>query len=165
MFVEFNQMPGDARVWIYQSDRTFSDDDVKAITGESINFLTQWTAHGAKLKSSAKVFYNRFLVVALDEKEAQASGCSIDSCVHFVQSLGKTLDVDFFERTKVAFLINDQVVIESLESIKNNTTTRAIAGDSLNFNNLVQSKSEFDSQWITPVSESWLGKYFKTQKV
>jgi len=165
MFVEFDQMPGDSRIWIYQADREFSDEEVKVINSECEIFLTQWTAHGAGLISSAKIAYNRFLIISLDEKQAMASGCSIDSCVHFVQSLSKMINADFFNRTQVAFLSDEEVIIESLDNIKKSLTSQTISGEMLTFNNLIQIKSELDTKWITPVSETWLSRYFKNQKV
>lgn len=165
MFVEFEDMPGDARVWIYQADREFTENDIEGIGNECMRFLDQWAAHGSGLKSSFKLLYNRFLIICIDEKQAMASGCSIDSCIHFVQSLGTALGIDFFGRTNIAFLKNDEIIIEDLSKIKTNQTSHSINSETPTFNNLVQMKSDLDSNWVIPVSESWIYKYFKTQKV
>lgn len=163
MFVEFDQMPEDARIWIYQADRRLSDVEVDKILASSTDFLTQWSAHGNALKSSAKVLYNRFLLICIDEKHAQASGCSIDSCVHYVQSLGQHLNVDFFNRKNIAFLVDEKILVKTINEIRENTD--GINADSQTFNNLIQTKSELRSNWIIPVHDSWLKKYFRTQNV
>lgn len=163
MFVEFENMPDDARIWIYQSNRNLSDTEVDSIIDKCKEFLSQWAAHGSDLESSAKVFHNRFLIICVDENKAMASGCSIDSSVHFVQSLGNSMNIDFFKRTDVAFLIEDNILIESLENIKNNLTSNKITADSLTFNNLLQHKSDLPEKWIIPCKNSWLNRYFKTQ--
>ena len=165
MFVDFDEMPGDSRIWIYQSDRKLSMEEIQFIQKETDKFLTQWSAHGAGLKSSAKVAYDRFLIICVDEKQAMASGCSIDASVHFVQSLSKALNNDFFNRTKVAFLQNETVSTESLENIKKNLTENSIDERTLTFNNLIQTKDGLSEKWIIPVSESWLNRYFKDLKV
>jgi hypothetical protein len=165
MFVDFEVMPGDSRIWIYQSNRALSESEVVSIENECKAFLTQWTAHGAGLKSSAIVMYSRFVILCVDEKEAEASGCSIDSSVHFIQSLGNALKIDFFNRTLIAFLIDNEVNTERLSDVKNGLTQSAIKGDTLTFNNLIQNKSQLENNWIIPVSDSWLGRYFKTQNV
>ncbi|MBL7757862.1 MAG: hypothetical protein JNL59_10715, partial [Chitinophagaceae bacterium] len=36
-----------------------------------------------------------------------------------------------------------------------------ITGDTLYFNNVVQTKKELEENWIIPVKESWLGKKLK----
>jgi len=165
MFVEFEKMPDDARIWIYQSDRNLSNSEIDMITTKCVEFLAQWAAHGSGLESSTKVFNNRFLIICVDENKAMASGCSIDSSVHFVQSLGNSMNIDFFKRTEVAFLVEDMVVIESLEDIKNNLTSAKITGDSLTYNNLLQKKSDLADKWIIPCKDTWLNRYFKTQTV
>lgn len=165
MFVEFEKMPDDARIWIYQSNRDLSASENAMITTKCAEFLAQWAAHGSGLESSAKVFRNRFLIICVDENKAMASGCSIDSSVHFVQSLGNSMNIDFFKRTEVAFLVDDMVVIETLADIKNNLTSSKITGESLTFNNLIQKKSELADKWIIPSMDTWLNRYFKTQTV
>ena len=165
MFVAFDEMPEESRIWIYQADRSFSDTEVEDIIAKCKDFLTQWSAHGAGLKSSAKLLYNRFLIICVDEKQAMASGCSIDSSVHFVQALGNELKVDFFNRTKVAFLDNGRIIVETLKDIRDNQFNNSITGSTITFNNLVQSKADLKSRWLVPVSESWMDRYFKTQSV
>ncbi len=165
MFVDFNNMAGSARLWVYQADRSLSIEESEAIAELTKDFLTKWTAHGAGLKSSFRIFHNHFLAISVDEDHAGASGCSIDASVHFVQSLERQFSVDFFDRTKVAFYDGEQVFIESLSNIKNNMTTKVISESTLVFNNLVKNISELNSNWLMPVSESWLERYFKKQKV
>ncbi len=63
MFVDFSDMPDNARVWIYQADKNLSDQQCGQIIGQAESFLTQWSAHGSGLKSSAKIFHNRFVVI------------------------------------------------------------------------------------------------------
>ena len=163
MFVDFEVMKGNSRIWIYQSNREFSDEEVGIIKDESKSFMTQWTAHGSGLKSSSEVFYNRFLVICVDEDHAQASGCSIDASVHFVKTLENKHNTQFFDRSIIAFLINDKVVTEDLKDIQSGMSKNSINSGSFTFNNLIQVKSQLDSDWIVPIENSWLGKYFKTQ--
>jgi hypothetical protein len=163
MFVDFEEMSANSRIWIYQSSREFSDEEVGIIKDESKIFLTQWTAHGSGLKSSSKVYYNRFLVICVDEDYSQASGCSIDASVHFVKSLENRISTQFFDRSIIAFLLNEKVIIEDLKDIQGGMTKDSISSGSLTFNNLIQVKSQLDNEWIVPVEGSWLGKYFKTQ--
>ena len=165
MFVEFDQMPGHSRIWIYQAEREFSQEEATLIQSESEKFLTQWAAHGSGLKSSAKIEHNRFLIICVDEQQAMASGCSIDSSVHFVQSLSKALNNDLFNRMNVAFLQDDVVFTETLDNIKKGLSQHAISDITLTFNNLIQTKSDLSDNWIIPVGESWLSRYFKDQRV
>ncbi len=160
MFVDFSDMPDNARVWIYQSDKYLSEQESEKILEQAESFLTQWSAHGSGLKSSAKIFHNRFVVLFLDEDHTQASGCSIDSSVNFIKSIGAELGINFFDRTKVAFLIDNEIYIESMSNLKERVSEGVIEGNTLVFNNLVGNKKELLQKWSVPASDTWLSRYF-----
>jgi len=160
MFVDFSDMPDNARVWIYQSDKYLSEQESEKILEQAESFLTKWSAHGSGLKSSAKIFHNRFVVLFLDEDHTQASGCSIDSSVNFIKSIGAQLGINFFDRTKVAFLIDNEIYIESMSNLKERVSEGVIEGNTLVFNNLVGNKKELLQKWSVPASDTWLSRYF-----
>ena len=81
MYVPFDRLPDEARVWIYATNRHLSDKEVIAIEQELIAFLTQWTAHQQALEASFSIPYNNFIVIGLNENKNLASGCSIDASV------------------------------------------------------------------------------------
>lgn len=159
MFVDFDKMARDSRVWLYQSDRDLTAEEQNYILEQTEKFLNTWVAHGTNLNSSVKIFYKRFLVILVDEKFASVSGCSIDSSVRFVKALETELNVNFFDRTKVAFLDDGNVFLESLNKIKNRISEGIISGDTLTFNNLIKNKAELEESWMVPASETWLSKY------
>ncbi len=64
-------------------------------------FVSEWASHGNQLFGAADVLHNRFVVIALDESKAGASGCSIDSSVRCVKHLGETFSIHFFDRLNV----------------------------------------------------------------
>src|SRR4028119_2510680 len=99
MYIPFNQLPPQARVWIYQADRALTDAEVEALNPVLTRFVTEWTSHGQKLQASAQVFHNRFLVIGNNEDVNSPSGCSIDASVRFVKQLEEQLNVSLFNRT------------------------------------------------------------------
>ena len=160
MYIPFEELSKSARVWIYQANRKLDENEVNAISISSKDFLEQWAAHGAQLKSSFKIFHNKFLVISVDEQEAKASGCSIDASVGLVRTLETNLNLNFFDRSKVAFLVNDEVFLHDLKNIKELVSKGAIDSQTLTFNNLVQDISQLENQWVIPAEESWLRRYF-----
>jgi hypothetical protein len=78
MYIPFNQLPPDSKIWIYQADRVFSDTEEKIIAERLKSFCSQWAAHGHPLQTSFKIEHNQFIVLSVDENTAGASGCSID---------------------------------------------------------------------------------------
>ena len=51
MITTFTELPDSARIWIYQSNRNFTEEELKEINDLLTQFLTEWTAHGAALRS------------------------------------------------------------------------------------------------------------------
>jgi hypothetical protein len=91
-----------------------------------------------------------------DETGAVVSGCSTDSSVRFVKQLGEQFAVDFFNRTNLAFLVKEKIQILPVNQLGYAMQNSFINGDTLYFNNLVQTKKEFEEKWIVPVKDSWL---------
>ncbi len=155
MLTDINQMPSDARVWVYQCNRALTDAEVKAITDKTVEFTDNWTAHKQELLAGCAILYNRFLILMIDEKKAIASGCSIDSSVHFIQSLEKEFHVSFFDRMLFAYKDGDRVEALPKNEFEKAISDGKITDDTIVFNNLVQTKQEFDSKWEVPLKDSW----------
>jgi hypothetical protein len=67
MLVDFSNLPDDSRIWIYQSNRKFSEEEVSAMEEKTKVFLTQWTAHGANLEAGFEIKHSRFIVLGLNQ--------------------------------------------------------------------------------------------------
>ena len=160
MLVAFKDLPETARVWIYQSDNSFESDQVNFLKERAIAFCNQWSAHSTPLKSAYKILHNKFLVLAVDEDFNDASGCSIDASVRFVRQVAEELGINFFDRSQVAFLIDDNVYTSGLQSIKDEISSGKIAPETLTFNLQAQNVAEFEKNWLVPAQESWMKRYF-----
>ncbi len=159
MFVPFNTLPTNARLWIYQSDRSLNTDEEKFLSSELEQFCEQWKAHGQDLKTSFKIEYHHFVILAVDENYNDASGCSIDGSVRILKSLQEKSSINFLDRGRVAFRFDNEIKTFSLPELKNLFSSGKLTASSQTFNNLVASKSDFDKDWLTTVEKSWLVKY------
>ncbi|MDA1226317.1 MAG: ABC transporter ATPase, partial [Bacteroidetes bacterium] len=68
MKVEFDKIPDESRIWIYQSNLDFTESDVNVINSKSDLFVDNWMSHNKDLQASFKILNNRFLVIAVNEK-------------------------------------------------------------------------------------------------
>lgn len=155
MFVEFEELPEDARVWIYQANRSFSEDELQSLAPKLEHFLTQWAAHGASLKAGFTIKYRRFIIIGLDQNLNDASGCSIDASVHFIQDLEKEYEVDLLDKMNVSFKQGEYIVYKPLLDFKKMVKNRSVSPQTTVFNNLVNTKAEFNDYWEIPLKESW----------
>lgn len=165
MNIPFEEMPDDARIWIYQADRPLTEQEEGFINKSTDTFLKEWAAHGAGLNASFSILYGQFLVIAVDEAIVKASGCSIDKQVRFIQYLETELLLNFMDRNKVAFLQEDNssdkvtVITASMNELKLKVAEGKIHPKSLTFNNLVQTKGQLEDGWIVAAEDSWLKRY------
>ena len=42
MYVSYNELPNSSRVWVYQSDREFTQEEVESISAKAILFIDKW---------------------------------------------------------------------------------------------------------------------------
>ena len=155
MYVKFEDLPSNSRVWIYQSDREFSDQEINFITEKAIEFIDQWTKHGFNLKGSFTFKYNQFLILAVDEGFNNVSGCSIDSSVRFVKELETSLEVDMMNKMNISFKDGDHINIVKMSDFKEFTKSNKITSETIVFNNMVSTIDELETQWEVSVNDSW----------
>ena len=159
MWVEFKKMPPHSRLWVYQVNRKLTPSEGDHVEKSLLQLCESWKAHGFALHASYQLIYSQFIVLAVNESETGASGCSIDSSVHHLKELQQQLGLDLFDRSQVAFLINNEVILYKALNLRKLFESGALKQDSLTFNNAVSSLSEFETQWKIPVDRSWLAKY------
>nr|WP_299172486.1 ABC transporter ATPase [uncultured Allomuricauda sp.] len=159
MLVDFKSLPDTSRIWIYQSNRGFSSEELEEIEQALGQFLKDWTAHGSELKAGFEIKYNRFLIIGLDQTLAGASGCSIDASVHFIQQLEQKYDVNLLDRMNVSFKQGEFVAYKSLKDFKKMAKDKAISKNTIVFNNLVANKMEYLEHWEVPAGESWHSRF------
>jgi hypothetical protein len=161
MLVEFNTLPDYSKVWIYQSNRRFTIYELELVTNKTKLFLEQWAAHGTGLKAGFEIKYERFIVIAVNQDEQSATGCSIDSSVRFIQELEKELDVELLDKMNVAFKQGDFVNFKNLLDFKKMAKSGAIGKKTIVFNNLVTNILEYNENWEVPADDSWHSRFFK----
>jgi hypothetical protein len=91
----------DQRTWVFIADRKMNEEEAIRINDELQRFVSNWKTHGTPIDASGFCFEHAAIVIAANEAEVKASGCSIDKINQLVHSLGSTLDIDFFNRFNV----------------------------------------------------------------
>ena len=155
MFTEYKNLPSNSRVWIYQSNRAFSDSEIAFITEKATAFINNWTRHGDDLKGSFTIKYNQFLILAVDENFNNVSGCSIDASVRFVQQLEQALQLDLMDKMNITFKDGDNINLIKLPQFQEFVKSKKINEETIVFNNLVATKADFENNWEVPAKQSW----------
>lgn len=145
-----------ARVWIYQSNRPFSANEQVTMRVQLQDFAEQWTSHNRDLLAGAEVFHDRFIVLMVDEGQADASGCSIDKSVAFIKYLQANYEVDLFDRMLFSYLDEEGTVHTAPRSVFAQLYAAGTIHDETRvFDTLVATKGAFDAGFIKPLGQSW----------
>jgi len=137
----------ESKVWVYTADRFFSQKDKETIEDAMSRFLPQWAAHGNALYGDYTILKDRFLILAVDESKAGATGCSIDTSVRFMKDLGGYLKIDFFNRLNMVIEENGNLQTVHVSEVKDHP-------EAVVFNPMVTKLSELREVWAVKVAES-----------
>jgi hypothetical protein len=160
MLVPFEDLPLESRIWIYQSNRKFTNEEMIEIENDLSQFLSNWSAHGTSLESSFQLKYNRFIIIAVNQEVQAATGCSIDASVAFIQGLEQKYEVDLLDKMNVAFKQGEFITYKTLLEFKKLAKEKAVSENTIVFNNLVNSIEEWNENWEIPANESWHSRFF-----
>lgn len=144
--IPFEQLPDNARLWSYQSDRKLTPTEKAWLEEILPPFLQEWAAHGAKLNAYGAVLGDHHLVLVVHEDQANASGCSIDSSVRFIKQIEKELGISFFNRLKMLVDNGQEEFFTTYSELEK------LAPDTLVYNNMVMTVGEWKNSWKVPAS-------------
>ena len=159
VFLDMN-ISENSRVWIYQANRIFTQEEETAILQILNHFTSEWLAHGHALAAMAEVLHHQFIVLSVDEQVAGATGCSIDKSVNLMKEIEMKFNLNLFDRFRIAFKIDEEVINCSREEFEAMIKSGRVNQNTLVFNNLINSRHELQTAWEIPLKDSWHSKVF-----
>lgn len=164
MFVPFESLTPEARVWLYQTTEPIGSNH-ELLAGFLTSFTESWKSHGVPLAASFRILHDHFVVIAVDESVHAASGCSIDGVFRAMKEAEQLTGLNFFDRQMIALFENERLLFIAQKELKQKFLEGIWTNTSLTFNNLIQKKSELETNWRVPVSQSWLKRYITAETV
>ena len=157
----YTELSPQSKIWVYQSNRPFSEAETTDIQQDIAHFAQQWAAHGQGLKAYGNLYHSQFIVLMVDETAHGASGCSIDSSVHFLKDLQKKYGVNLFDRLNMAYRdTSNNIITADRNTFQKLVNMGEINDDTIVFNNLVRNKQEFETKWEVSMAKSWHKRIF-----
>jgi len=101
--IAFDELPEDARVWIFSAERKLAEAERTRLLAEVDAFIDQWGAHAMPLTAGRDLVYDQFLFIAVDQRAAGPSGCSIDALVRQMKGLQDEIGVELVNHAPVLF--------------------------------------------------------------
>ena len=159
MYTDFKQLPDDARVWVYQCNRSFTEEEQAQLNTQLQEFINRWKVHGKDLLSAFELRYNRFIVIGASPDAHGVGGCSLDTLARFIQELETQYNVTLLDRMNVSYRQGEYIAYKNLPDFKKMVKDKAVSAQTIVFNNLVNTKLEYEENWEVPLEESWHNRF------
>lgn len=154
--VPFDSLPGDARVWVFASDRALTSAAADRLLASVDAFLAQWNAHGEPLRCARAWRDDRFLAIGVDQSTAGASGCSIDGLFRTLKQLAPEIGADLLPAGRV-YWRNADGAVETGD--RRTFAARRYAGDISGvtpvFDTTASSAEAWRAMFERPAESSW----------
>ena len=148
----FQELPKDARLWVYQANRVIAADEKAEISSILNQFISSWAAHGVPLKAETLLLKDHFIIFGVDEKQ-EASGCSIDRSVKLMKEIGKKFNIDFFNRLSLIIEKDAEMKVIPFSQLGDYSDWKI-------YNTLVNTVEQFNESFLIQVKDSELYKMF-----
>ena len=159
MLVDFNSLPENARIWVYQSDRILNDSEMGEISQYLSTQISGWESHGSPLQASFEFFYDKFLVIGVNTLYQDPSGCSIDTSTRWLKEIQQNFGIDFFDRS-IAYFEDDTLNFFPILEAKKQVLSGKVKANTTVLNHQIGSLIELKNNWKLKASDSFMKKYF-----
>jgi len=158
MFVEFNSLSEEAKVWIYPSSRKFYPQEIDGLKEKLQGFIDGWKSEDADFKASFELKYNRFIIFSMEEGST-LTNADIDKQVAFILQLQQEYEVELLDKMNVCFKQGEFIQYKDVKEFKKLLKKKSVSVKTIVFDNLVQSKVELENYWEVPITESWYSRF------
>jgi hypothetical protein len=111
------------------------------------------------LDAAVEVMYGHFVVIAVDEQQARASGCSIDKSVQFIRQLEQELSRTLTDRMVVVYERDGEVRTSRVEHLPDLIDQGVLHADSIVYDDLVASRGDLETRFRVPLKNSWMERF------
>jgi len=161
MIVDFKQIPNEGKLWIFPSSRKFYPQEIAGIKEKIEDFLNDWDDQGILIRSSYKLKYDRFIIIAVDDSLNSLSVEAHNILITFIQELEKTVEILLMDKMNVCYKQGEFVQYKDLIEFKKMMKAKGVSQKTIVFNNMITLKEELEYHWEINIMDSWLGRFLK----
>lgn len=159
--IAFDELPEDARVWIFSAARALNPSERARLLAEVDAFLDRWGAHATPLTAGRDLVYDQFLFVAVDQRAAGPSGCSVDALVRRMKALQDEIGVELVDHAPVLFRQGAAIARVPRETFAELAAAGEVGPGTTVFDNTLTSLGDVRAgRWEVPASDSWHARAF-----
>lgn len=153
------ELPGGSRAWIFGVRPAPEEEQARRLREATRAFLADWAAHRRELRAGLDWLHGRFLLVAVDESRAPASGCSIDALTEHLRAMEEDTGLTILDASDVWFRDpgeEGRVRAASRPAFRELAGEGAVDGETPVFDLTVDRLEDLRSgAWERPARSSW----------
>jgi hypothetical protein len=159
---KLKSLPTDSKIWIFPAASDFSKEQSGEFEEAFSVFIRDWKAHGHQVTADFEIFADRFVVVAANESEVRASGCSIDALTRSVQELLQSLGLGIASVSDVFYREGGDIQQVSRLDFTQLAGASKISSETHVFDLTISDLGSYiEGRLERPFAESWHAKAFK----
>ena len=152
-------------MWIFAAGEPLTGDNADALLAATDDYLDSWQAHGLPLTCARDWRDDRFLAIGVDQRDAHASGCSIDGLFRVLQRLEPALGTSLVVGGRVFYRDADGTIACASRA---DFATRAQAGSIADatpvFDTSITVASAYRERFEQPAAASWHAALLPTSR-
>ena len=157
--VPIESLADDARTWVFGATPALDPSAAGRLLEDVDAYLSQWKAHGEPLTCARALMASRFLVVAVDQHTAGASGCSIDGLFRALQGAEHGYGISLVAGGRVFWRATDGGIDGGpRDAFVAAATAGAISPNTNIFDTTVPTLGAWRVAFEKPARESWHAK-------
>ena len=162
--VSFEELPDDARVWVFGAASEVTASMSERLLDAVDDFLSQWNAHGSPLVCAREWRDDRFLAIGVDQSTAGASGCSIDGLFRTLQRLEPELGTTLLGAGRVYYRDADgHVNVAARPTFAQLAREGKVGAQTVVFDTSLTSAAAWRGEFERPAKDSWHAKLLSSR--
>ena len=154
--VPLDSLPADARTWVCGATPALDTGTAERLLADVDAHLADWKAHGEPLTVARTLVEGRFLVVAVDQRTAGASGCSIDGLFRTLQRAESGYGVSLVAGGRIFWRDTSGVVQGGgRDDFREAAALGTVTRDSSVFDTTVSTLGTLRQEFERPAARSW----------
>lgn len=154
--VAFSSLPDDARAWIFGSSSPLDRSRQDLLLNPVDDYLSGWHAHGSPLTVGREWRDDRFLAIAVDRRDTNASGCSLDALFRVLRDVESRVGVSLLGSSRVYFRLPDETVsVTDRAGFASLAQDGSIGPDTHVFDLSAQTVGEWRKNFEVRASDAW----------
>ena len=155
MLVDYKNLPETSKIYIYPSSRKLYPKEVPMISKRIELFLQNFESN----QLFFEIKYDRFLIILVSDM-TPLNVEQNDVLAEFIVAIEKELGINLVDKVNVCFKQGQYVQLKEVPDFKKLIKNKGVSKRTIVFNNLINTKNEYDCCWEIAARESWISHFF-----